>query len=133
MFERRSASPLTLKLLEGEVLRFIRSKSRTEKKISRELRIDPLILSPVVTDLILKGYLEIYRRRWMYFFTREMCTITSEGVLALQRARSPFRAILEMVQKSALETIDTLAAESPALRIVAMSVKTIYKVVKVVA
>ena len=133
MFESRSASPVTLKPIEGEVLKFIKPNSRTEKKISKALRIDPLVLSPVVTDLILKGYLEMYRRRWMYFFTREMCTITPEGVLALQRTRSPFQAILDMVQKSALETFDTLAAGSPALRILGMSVKTIYKVVKVVA
>ena len=133
MLDGQKASHLELEPMEKQVLKFIKSKSQTEKRISKELRVDPLVLSPVVTDLMLKGYLEIYRRRRMYFFTREFCTITAEGVSALEKARSPFQTIVQLIQEKAAETLDRLAAESAALKIMIGSARTIYRFTKAVA
>ena len=132
MFESRS-SDAGLLPLETSVLKFIKPKSRTEKKIASALKIDPLVLSPVVTDLILKGYLEMFRRKRMYFFTQELCTITAEGISALDRARTPLQSFVDLIRAKALEALDSMVSESPALKAVAMSARTIYRVAKVMA
>jgi DNA-binding MarR family transcriptional regulator len=133
MFEGRKSSKDVLEPMEAQVLRMIKSKPQTEGKISKQLQIDPLVLSPVVTDLILKGYLEMLRRRRFHFFTREVCTITAEGISALERTKTPFQAFIDMIQKRAMETLDDIVAESPTLRIVALSARTFYKVAKAIA
>lgn len=118
---------------EARILKLIKTKSQTEKKIAKEIELDPLLLSPVITDLILKGYLEIFRRRRLYFFSREFCVITSEGISALAGAQSPFEGFLEMVRSRALQAIDDIAAESPVLKAAVLSARTIYRVAKAVA
>ena len=106
---------------------------RQKKRISKLVELDPLMLSPVITDLILKGYLEIVRKRRLYFFSREFCTITPEGISALEKARSPLEGFVEMLRGRAVEAINSIAAESPALRAMVFSARTIYKVAKAVA
>lgn len=132
MFES-SGSDADLLPLETSVLKFIKPKSQTEKKIAKALKVDPLVLSPVVTDLILKGYLEIFRRKRMYFFTQELCTITAEGITALDRARTPLQSFVDLIRAKALEALDSIVSESPALKAVATSARTIYRVAKVIA
>jgi hypothetical protein len=132
MFDEHADSRQELQPLEVKILKFIKSNSQTEKRISRALKVDPFVLYTAITDLIFKDYVEIRRRRRMYFFTQERCTITPKGLFALESAKSPFQAFVEIVQKKAFETIDSLAAESPALKIVVSSAKTLYKFAKVV-
>jgi hypothetical protein len=46
-----------MKKLEISILSCIRRKARTKKTIARIVGLDILVLSPLVTDLILKGHL----------------------------------------------------------------------------
>jgi DNA-binding PadR family transcriptional regulator len=95
------------------------------------VRLDSLIVSPLITELMLKGYVETIRRRRLFFFSREYCTITVEGLDALERARNLFENIVELIRERTLETIDNIAADSPLLKLTVMSAKAAYKTVKV--
>ena len=68
MFETSGSHAALLKPVEMRILKFIKPRSQTEKRISKLVELDPLLLSPVITDLILKGYLEMVRKRRLYFF-----------------------------------------------------------------
>jgi DNA-binding MarR family transcriptional regulator len=116
---------------EIQVLNCIKGKSRTEKQIARMIGLDTLIISPLITELMLKGYVEIIRRRRLYFFSREYCIITTEGLDALEQTRNLFENIVEIIRERAVETIDNIAADSPLLKLAVMSAKTAYKTVKV--
>lgn len=116
---------------EIQILNCIKGQSRTEKKIAKMVRLDILIISPLITELMLKGYVETIRRRRLFFFSREYCTITVEGLAALEQARNLFENIVELIRERALETIDNIAADSPLLKLTVMSAKAAYKTVKV--
>lgn len=116
---------------EIQILNCIKGQSRTEKKIAKMVRLDTLIVSPLITELMMKGYVEIIRRRRLFFFSREYCMITVEGLAALEQARNLFENIVELIRERALETIDNIAADSPLLKLTVMSAKAAYKTVKV--
>jgi DNA-binding MarR family transcriptional regulator len=116
---------------EIQILNCIKGQSRTEKKIAKMVRLDTLIVSPLITELMMKGYVEIIRRRRLFFFSREYCTITVEGLAALEQAKNLFENIVELIRERALETIDNIAADSPLLKLTVMSAKAAYKTVKV--
>jgi DNA-binding MarR family transcriptional regulator len=115
---------------EMQILNCIKDQSRTEKQIAKMIRLDIFIISPLITELMLKGYVEIIRRRRLFFFSREYCIITVEGLDALEQAKSPFENLLELIRERTLETIDNIAAESPILRLTVISVKAAYKTLK---
>jgi DNA-binding MarR family transcriptional regulator len=116
---------------EIQVLNCIKGKSRTEKQIAKMIGLDTLIVSPLITELMLKGYVETIRRRRLFFFSREYCIITTEGLDALEQARNLFENIVELIRERAVETIDNIAADSPLLKLAVMSAKAAYKTVKV--
>ncbi|MFL6476360.1 MAG: hypothetical protein ACJ70Y_05210 [Nitrososphaera sp.] len=116
---------------ELQILSCIKGQSRTEKQIARMIKLDTLIVSPLVTELMLKGYIETIRRRRLIFFSREYCIITVEGLDALEQARNLFDNIVEIIRERAVETIDNIAADSPLLKLAIMSAKAAYKTVKV--
>jgi DNA-binding MarR family transcriptional regulator len=116
---------------EIQILNCIKGKSRTEKQIGRMIGLDTLIVSPLITELMLKGYVETIRRRRLYFFSREYCIITTDGLDALEHARNLFENIVELIRERAVETIDNITADSPLLKLAVMSAKTAYKTVKV--
>ena len=116
---------------EIQVLNCIKGKSRTEKQIAKMIGLDTLIISPLITELMLKGYVETIRRRRLFFFSREYCIITTEGLDALEQARNLFENIVELIRERAVETIDNIAADSPLLKLAVMSAKAAYKTVKV--
>jgi hypothetical protein len=80
---------------------------------------------------MLKGYVETIRRRRLFFFSREYCLITLEGLAALERARNPFENLVELIKERSLETIDNIAADSPLLKLAVISAKAAYKTLKV--
>jgi hypothetical protein len=80
---------------------------------------------------MLKGYVETIRKRRLFFFSREYCIITVEGLDALENARSPFENLVKLIRERALETIDNIAADSPILKLALMSAKAAYKTLKV--
>jgi DNA-binding PadR family transcriptional regulator len=117
---------------EIQILNCIKGQSRTEKQIAKMTRLDIIFtVSPLITDLMLKGYVETIRRRRLFFFSREYCTITVEGLAALEQTRSLFENIVELIRERALETIDNIAADSPLLKLTVMSAKAAYKTAKV--
>src|SRR5688500_4825238 len=67
---------------EIQILNCIKGQSRTEKQIAKMTRLDIFIVYPMITELMLKGYVETIRRRRLFFFSREYCMITVEGLAA---------------------------------------------------
>jgi DNA-binding MarR family transcriptional regulator len=116
---------------EIQILNCIKDQSRTEKKIAKMIKLDIFIVSPLITELMLKGYVETIRRRRLFFFSREYCIITADGLDALEQARSLFENIVELIRERAVETIDNIAADSPLLKLTVMSAKAAYRTVKV--
>jgi DNA-binding MarR family transcriptional regulator len=129
--QQDEVEPVELSKREIQILNCIKGQSRTEKKIAKMVRLDILIVSPLITELMLKGCVEIIRRRRLFFFSREYCTITQEGLAALEQARNLFENIIELIKERTLETIDDIAADSPLLKLTVMSAKAAYKTVKV--
>jgi DNA-binding MarR family transcriptional regulator len=115
---------------EMQILNCIKGQSLTEKQIAKMIRLDIFIISPLITELMLKGYVETIRKRRLFFFSREYCIITVEGLNALEQARSPFENLVELIRVRALETIDNIAADSPILKLALMSAKAAYKTLK---
>jgi DNA-binding MarR family transcriptional regulator len=122
---------IVLSKREIQILNCIKGQSRTEKQIAKMMRLDTLIVSPLITELMLKGYVETIRRRRLFFFSREYCIITVDGLDALEQARNLFENIIELIRERAIETIDNIAADSPFLRLAVMSAKAAYKTAKV--
>ena len=116
---------------EIQILNCIKGQSRTEKQIAKMARLDIFIVYPMITELMLKGYVETIRRRRLFFFSREYCMITVEGLAALEQTRNLFENIVELIRVRALETIDDIAADSPLLKLAVMFGKATYKTVKV--
>jgi DNA-binding MarR family transcriptional regulator len=116
---------------ETQILNCIKVQSRTEKQIAKMTRLDIFVVSPLITELMLKGYVETIRRRRLFFFSREYCTITVEGLAALEQTRNLFENLVELIRERALETIDNIAADSPLLKLAVMSAKAAYKTLKV--
>ena len=129
--QQHDKEPVGLNKREIQILNCIKGRSRTEKQIARMIGLDTLIVSPLITELMLKGYVETIRRRRLFFFSREYCIITTEGLDALEQARNLFENILELIRERAVETIDNIAADSPFLKLAVMSAKAAYKTVKV--
>lgn len=115
---------------EMQILNCIKGQSRTEKQIAKMIRLDIFIISPLITELMLKGYVETIRKRRLFFFSREYCIITIEGLDALEQAGSPFENLVELIRKRALETIDNIAADSPILKLALMFAKAAYNILK---
>ncbi len=129
--QQQNEERVELSKREIQILNCIKGKSRTEKQIARMIELDTLIVSPLITELMLKGYVETIRRRRLFFFSREYCIITTEGLDALEQARNLFENIVELIRERAVETIDNIAADSPLLKLAVMSAKAAYKTVKV--
>jgi DNA-binding MarR family transcriptional regulator len=115
---------------EMQILNCIKGQSRTEKQIAKMIRLDIFIISPMITELMLKGYVETIRKRRLFFFSREYCIITVEGLNALEQARSPFENLVELIRERALETIDNIVSDSPILKLALMSAKAACKALK---
>jgi DNA-binding MarR family transcriptional regulator len=129
--EQENEERVELSKLEIQILNCIKTQSRTEKKIAKMTRLDIFVISPLITELMLKGYVETIRRHRLFFFSREYCTITVEGLAALEQARNPFENLVELIREKALETIDNIAADSPLLKLAVISAKAAYKTLKV--
>jgi DNA-binding MarR family transcriptional regulator len=122
---------LELSKHEIQILNCIRGQARTEKKIAKMTRLDIVILSPLITELMLKGYVETIIRHRLFFFSREYCVITIEGLAALEQSRNPFENLIELIKERTLETIDNMAANSPLMKLTLISAKAAYKTLKV--
>ena len=77
----------SLTRFETLILRCIKGSPKTETKISKEVKINLPIVSELVTDLMLKGYIERTRRRRVLFASKEYFSTTLEGLVALEIAQ----------------------------------------------
>ena len=69
---------------EIKILKSIKSKSKTEKTISKQVRLNTSIVSELITDLMNKGYTIMTSKRRMFFFYSEYFSTTLDGLMALE-------------------------------------------------
>jgi len=108
----RQASP-QLSHWEARILKVVRGEARQEKAIARSIQLNELIVSEFVTDLMLKGYIERRRRRWMLFFSREYFSITLEGLAALEATESGVDRMMEFLKDGQRLAGEIVAAMPP--------------------
>jgi DNA-binding MarR family transcriptional regulator len=77
---------ISLNQWEIQILKCIKTNSKTEKKIAKEIEIDISVISPLITNLMLLGFVERTRKRRMHFSSREYFSTTIEGLAALEEA-----------------------------------------------
>ena len=113
--------------IQFQILRALKSKSRTEKELSKIIGLDVYPLSSIISDLMLQGYVDTLTRRSFRFFVKKLCVITPMGLGALEQASSPLEKFVEQVKERALLVLDSFLQPSAALRLVAGSGKLAYK------
>jgi hypothetical protein len=69
---------------EIKILKSIKSKSKTEKKNSKQVRLNTSIVSQLITDLMNKGYTIRTGKRRMFFFYSEYFSTMQDGLRALE-------------------------------------------------
>jgi len=119
--------------LEYQVLKSIKVKSKTEKKIARQLGVNVSIISQVITGLMLKGFVERTRERRMLFYSEYFST-TIDGLLALEAnsatIMNPWSRVLLLCRDIANRMLIPLASQSLAVRLGIGAVKTTYRLAK---
>ena len=119
--------------LEYQVLKSIKVKSKTEKKIARQLGVNVSIISQVITGLMLKGFVERTRERRMLFYSEYFST-TIDGLLALEANSAtimhPWSRVLLLCRDIANRMLIPLASQSLAVRLGIGAVKTTYRLAK---
>jgi DNA-binding MarR family transcriptional regulator len=127
---------LSLTRFETLILRCIKGSAKTETKISKEVKINLPIVSELVTDLMLKGYIERTRRRRVLFASKEYFSTTLEGLIALeiaQRAKKNrdflsqvFATLMDKCQK----ILDEISSDSIFLKLILGVAKFVLRVAK---
>jgi DNA-binding MarR family transcriptional regulator len=72
---------------EIQILKTIRSKSKTENKISKEVKLNTSIVSELITNLTEKGFVTSVKRRRLFFFYSQYFSTTLEGLMALEEIK----------------------------------------------
>lgn len=120
--------------LEYQVLKAIKVKSKTEKKIARQLGVNVSIISQVITALMLKGFVERTRERRILFYSEYFST-TMDGLLALEAnsvtIMHPWSRVLLPCRDIANRMLIPLASQSLAVRLGIGAVKTSYRLAKI--
>jgi DNA-binding MarR family transcriptional regulator len=121
---------ISLSKLELRILECIKKEPKLEKKISKQVGLDTLIISPIITDLMFKSYIErIYRKRRL-FSPKEYFYITMEGLRALEEAKSkdgPLNHLISIVKETIERKFFELSNDVP-LTIIA--IKATYRALK---
>jgi predicted transcriptional regulator len=123
-----------LQRLEYQVLKSIKVKPKTEKKIARQLDVNVSIISQIITGLMLKGFVERTRQRRMLFYSAEYFSTTIEGLIAFEANTStnmlPWSRVLSVWQDIAYRMLIPLASQSLFLRLGIAAVKTTYRLAR---
>jgi len=119
--------------LEYQVLKSIKVKSKTEKKIANQLGVNVSIISQVITGLMLKGFVERTRERRMLFYSEYFST-TIDGLLALEANSAtimyPWSRVLLLCRDIANRMLIPLGSQSLAVRLGISAIKTTYRLAK---
>ena len=120
--------------LEYQILKSIKVKPKTEKKIAGQLDVNVSIISQIITGLMLKGYVERTRQRRMLFYSAEYFSTTIEGLIAVEANTSPnmlpWSRVLSAWQDIAYRMLIPLASQSLSLRLGIAAVRTTYRLAK---
>ena len=121
---------ISLSKLELRILECIKKEPKLEKKISKQVGLDTLIISPIITDLMYKSCIErIYRKR-MLFSSKEYFYITMEGLMALEEAKNkerPLNQLISIIKETIERKLFELSNDVP-LTIIA--IKATYRALK---
>ena len=106
---------LGLSKWEVQILKCIKRKAITEKRIAKELSLDINIVSSVITDLMLRGYVERVRKRRMYFSSREYFSATMDGIMALETSLNNafWNQLMSLLKDQTDKLILELSTKSP--------------------
>ncbi len=120
-----------LSRLETSILRCTKSKPKTEKKISREVKINLPIVSQIITDLMLKGLMERTRRRGTLFTSKEYFSTSIEGLIALESDGVLSQAFVGL-KDSGRKILEDITSDSVALKSILGAVKLVLRMTKYV-
>ena len=69
---------------ELRILTALKSRSKTERRICKEVKLNTSIVSELITALIEKGLISSTRKRKLYFYSSESFSMTLEALKILQ-------------------------------------------------
>ncbi len=125
---------LILSRWEAQILRCIKSKAMTEKRITKEVALDIALVSHLITDLMLRGYVQRIRKRRMYFSSREYFSTTLDGLAALEAFRRNktgfWNQLISMVKEESSKTILEFSSKSLSLRLTFRVLRATYSLAK---
>lgn len=79
-----TASDIELSEWEYKILIAIRSSSKTEKRICKEIKLNTSIVSELVTSLMEKGLISSARKKRLLFYSAEYFSTTLDALKILQ-------------------------------------------------
>lgn len=89
---------------ELKILASVREEIRSEKNIAKDITLNVLITSQLITGLMSRGYLEriVYKNRIRRYSYTEKFAITQEGLAVLEefnRRNSPWNQLTELIRQ----------------------------------
>jgi DNA-binding MarR family transcriptional regulator len=124
----------TLSQWEAQILKCIKSKALTEKRIAKEVTLDIVIVSHIITDLMLRGYVERVRKRRMYFSSREYFSATLDGLSALEASRRNYNGfwnqLMSLVKDESEKMLLEFSSRSLGLRLTFKLLRGTYALAK---
>lgn len=124
----------TLSQWEAQILKCIKSKALTEKRIAKEVTLDIVIVSHIITDLMLRGYVERVRKRRMYFSSREYFSATLDGLSALEASRRNYNGfwnqLMSLVKDESEKMLLQFSSRSLGLRLTFKLLRGTYALAK---
>ena len=124
----------TLSRWEAQILKCIKSKAMTEKRIAKEVTLDIAIVSHIITDLMLRGYVERVRKRRMYFSSREYFSATLDGLSALEASRRNYNGfwnqLMSLVKDESEKMLLEFSSRSLGLRLTFKLLRGTYALAK---
>ena len=126
-----------LTCFEIKILQCTRSSQKTETRISKEIKVNLPTVSQLITDLMLKGFLQRTRNQRMIFFPKkDSFSATIEGLLALERNqrngsnRTFLSQVLYMVKDSGHRIAEEATPNSLTLKLFFGTLRLVYQVTK---
>jgi DNA-binding MarR family transcriptional regulator len=129
-----SKESIYLNRWEIQILKCIKTNSKTEKKIAKEVAVDISVISPLITNLMLQGFVERTRKRRMHFSSREYFSTTIEGVAALETTRGTsnvfWNQIASILKDHGEKILIEWSNKSLPLKITLGAIKATYRLAK---
>jgi predicted transcriptional regulator len=126
-----------LTCFETKILRCTRSNPKTETRISKEIKVNLPTVSRLITDLMLKGFLQRTRnKRMIFFLKKDSFSTTIEGLLALERNqrngsnRTFLSQVLYAVKDSGQRIVEEATPNSLTLKLFFGTLRLVCRVTK---